>query len=107
MKLGMKILCVAVVIAGMLAFFRGDNRPFMSAKSAEAGEMQISSVNPSEGYTVNVISAETSTVMSRFGEVIVGIIILVLLFSGVGIPLLIIGAIIWALAKYIVTGGPN
>lgn len=98
MKLGMKILCAAVILAGLFAVFCEDSCSLVSAKSAEAGEMSmiskaVSYVRSSEGYTVSVISAEDEPIrippfVQRAFLVLGVIIVLVIIFSGAWIPIL-------------------
>ena len=111
MKIGMKFLCAATLLAVLLAVFCESSCLFMSAKSAEAGEMSINYADTVESRTVSAgIQADESTMLGRIwnillfiGAIILGLAGLVFFFSG-GWVLLVIGSIIIAVFRYIFFG---
>ena len=77
---------------------------FTFPNSAEASEVTTITDNsiPRE-HTVSVISAETSTFMDRLLSVVAVIFLLIFIFSGLWIPVLILG-LLWAVVKYVLFG---
>lgn len=123
MKNTLKVLCVAIVLAGLLAVFCEDSRLFMSAKTAEAGEVSMSYANQTEGYTASAINASSNehdlfgepygnnTAVQRFlnvvwsiGKILLFLVVVAFVLSGLWIPLAIGGlflTVIWAVISYI------
>ena len=110
MKRGRKFSFATILIAVLLAIFCEASCPFMSEKTAEAGEMSINYADTAESFTVSVISVEESTMLGRLWKFFVGAVALVLvivglvfIFSG-GWLLIVIVAVIYYLGRYIITG---